>query len=42
VLPLAARVGETEVDEFDFLVLDELEDGFCVSHGFGLSLSMNG
>ena len=26
VLPLAARIGEAEVDEFDFLVLDQLED----------------
>ena len=35
-LPL--RIGETEVDEFDFLVLDHFQDGFCIGHGFWSSL----
>jgi hypothetical protein len=30
VLPLAARIGETEIDELDLFVLDELQDGVCV------------
>jgi hypothetical protein len=29
VLPLAARVGETDIDVFDFLFLDELVDVGC-------------
>ena len=33
VLFLAARVGETEIDEFNVLFLDQLENFFC-RHGF--------
>ena len=33
MLPLAARVGEAEIDEFDFLFPDELQHRFCVGHG---------
>ena len=29
VLPLAARVGEAHIDEFDLLVLDHLQDAFA-------------
>ena len=33
VLHLAARVGETEVDIGDVVLLDHFHDGFCVRHG---------
>jgi hypothetical protein len=32
VLPLAGRVGEAEVDVFDFLFFDQLQDLFDVGH----------
>ena len=33
VLPLAARIGETEIDVLDVVVLDHLQDFFGRSHG---------
>src|SRR5579864_3063242 len=32
VLPLASRIGKTEIDEFDLFVLDQFQDGLCISH----------
>ena len=34
VLPLAARVGEAEIDVFDVVLLDEIENFGCVGHGW--------
>ena len=32
VLPLSPGVGETKIDEWNFFVLDALQDGCCVGH----------
>ena len=42
VLPLAARIGETQVDVLDVVVLDGLQDVFGGLHGylFGVCLSL--
>ena len=34
VLPLAARIGETEIDVFHVVVLDHLQDIFGRRHGY--------
>src|SRR5206468_10212783 len=39
MLPLAARIGETQVDVFDVVVLDRLQDVFAGLHGVPLWLS---
>jgi hypothetical protein len=38
VLPLAARIGESEIDVLDVVVLDHLQDFFGRAHG-GIPLS---
>ena len=38
VLPLAARVCESPIDEFDVLGFDHRQDALCISHSLGLSL----
>jgi hypothetical protein len=40
VLPLAARIGEAQVDVFDVVVLDRFEDVFGGLHEFPLSLAV--
>jgi hypothetical protein len=40
VLPLAARIGEAQVDVLDVVVLDRFEDVFGGLHEFPLSLAV--
>ena len=47
VLPLAARVGETEIDEFDVFLLDHLQDAFAIhlaegTYAGGVHLELTG